>query len=76
MVFQGSLFVGYELLACTYVMPNMTCYCVVATVFNNAYQHINVYGDDIEVDYRGYEVHIKFTIKVAPSVLLGNFSFA
>lgn len=27
-----------------------------ATVFNNANQHINVYGDDIEVDYRGYEV--------------------
>jgi len=27
-----------------------------ATVFNNANQQINVYGDDIEVDYRGYEV--------------------
>jgi phosphatidylinositol glycan class K len=27
-----------------------------ATVFNNAIQHINVYGDDVEVDYRGYEV--------------------
>ena len=27
-----------------------------ATVFNNAKQHINVYGDDVEVDYRGYEV--------------------
>ena len=25
-------------------------------MFNNANQHINVYGDDIEVDYRGYEV--------------------
>ena len=24
-----------------------------ATVFNNAYHHINVYGDDVEVDYRG-----------------------
>ena len=33
------------------------CYFVtIATVFNNANQHINVYGDDIEVDYRGYEV--------------------
>ena len=30
--------------------------CAIATVFNNANQHINVYGDDIEVDYRGYEV--------------------
>nr|KAG5710640.1 hypothetical protein BaRGS_013286 [Batillaria attramentaria] len=26
-----------------------------ATVFNNANQNINVYGDDVEVDYRGYE---------------------
>lgn len=31
-----------------------------ATVFNNANQHINVYGDDVEVDYRGYEVNINF----------------
>lgn len=29
-----------------------------ATVFNNAHQHINVYGEDVEVDYRGYEVTI------------------
>lgn len=29
-----------------------------ATVFNNAHQHINVYGEDVEVDYRGYEVSI------------------
>ena len=36
----------------------VACYCLVATVFNNAYQHIDVYGDDIEVDYRGYEVGI------------------
>jgi len=27
-----------------------------ATVFNNANEQINVYGDDVEVDYRGYEV--------------------
>lgn len=27
-----------------------------ATVYNNAHHHINVYGDDVEVDYRGYEV--------------------
>ncbi len=27
-----------------------------ATVFNNADQQLNVYGDDVEVDYRGYEV--------------------
>ena len=29
-----------------------------ATVFNNANQNIDVYGDDVEVDYRGYEVEI------------------
>ena len=32
------------------------CFSYIATVFNNANQQINVYGDDIEVDYRGYEV--------------------
>ena len=32
-----------------------------ATVFNNANQHINVYGDDVEVDYRGYEVSWPFS---------------
>ncbi|KAK3715938.1 hypothetical protein QZH41_016505, partial [Actinostola sp. cb2023] len=26
------------------------------TVFNNVNQHINLYGDDVEVDYRGYEL--------------------
>lgn len=30
-----------------------------ATVFNNVKQHINVYGDDVEVDYRGYEVTVE-----------------
>ena len=33
--------------------------CVTATIFNNANHVINVYGDDIEVDYRGYEVHTR-----------------
>lgn len=32
-----------------------------ATVFNNANQQINVYGDDVEVDYRGYEVRERLT---------------
>jgi len=27
-----------------------------AAVYNNANQQIDVYGDDVEVDYRGYEV--------------------
>ena len=35
---------------------NVCVHVAIATVFNNANQHINVYGDDVEVDYRGYEV--------------------
>ncbi|PVD21516.1 hypothetical protein C0Q70_17314 [Pomacea canaliculata] len=35
-----------------------------ATVFNNANQQINVYGDDVEVDYRGYEVTVENFIRV------------
>lgn len=27
-----------------------------AAVYNNANQQIDVYGEDVEVDYRGYEV--------------------
>lgn len=44
-----------------------------ATVFNNAQQHINVYGEDVEVDYRGYEVnrgHCFFNIMLGP----GNYN--
>ncbi|GAU90589.1 hypothetical protein RvY_02987 [Ramazzottius varieornatus] len=33
-------------------------------VFNNAHQHINVYGDDVEVDYRGYEVTVENFIRL------------
>ena len=36
---------------------------IIATVFNNAKQHINVYGEDVEVDYRGYEVRCGYMIK-------------
>ncbi|XP_077986599.1 GPI-anchor transamidase-like [Glandiceps talaboti] len=35
-----------------------------ATVFNNANQHINVYGDDVEVDYRGYDVTVENFVRV------------
>ena len=35
-----------------------------ATVFNNANQHINVYGDDVEVDYRGYEVTVENLVRL------------
>lgn len=34
------------------------------TVFNNANHHINVYGNDVEVDYRGYEVTVKNFIRL------------
>jgi len=35
-----------------------------ATVFNNADEHINVYGDDVEVDYRGYEVTVENFVRL------------
>ncbi|GIY08143.1 GPI-anchor transamidase [Caerostris extrusa] len=35
-----------------------------ATVFNNAHHHINVYGDDVEVDYRGYDVTVENFIRL------------
>jgi len=35
-----------------------------ATVFNNQNQHIDVYGDDVEVDYRGYEVTVENFIRL------------
>lgn len=35
-----------------------------ATVFNNAAEQINVYGDDVEVDYRGYEVTVENFLRV------------
>lgn len=34
------------------------------TVFNNAHHQLNVYGDDVEVDYRGYEVTVKSFIRL------------
>lgn len=35
-----------------------------ATVFNNENEKINVYGDEVEVDYRGNEVTVKNFIRV------------
>ena len=35
-----------------------------ATVFNNKNEAINVYGDDVEVDYRNYEVTVENFIRV------------
>ncbi|KAG5669325.1 hypothetical protein PVAND_017213 [Polypedilum vanderplanki] len=35
-----------------------------ATVFNNMNQQINVYGNDVEVDYRGYEVTVENFVRL------------
>jgi len=35
-----------------------------ATIFNNENHKINLYGDNIEVDYRGYEVNVESLIRV------------
>nr|CAG4640921.1 EOG090X07K0 [Eulimnadia texana] len=35
-----------------------------AAVYNNANQQINVYGDDVEVDYRGYEVTVENFVRL------------
>uniref|UniRef100_A0A915KPU0 GPI-anchor transamidase n=1 Tax=Romanomermis culicivorax TaxID=13658 RepID=A0A915KPU0_ROMCU len=36
----------------------------VGAVYNNAQQHINLYGENVEVDYRGYEVTVENFIRV------------
>ncbi|KAK4469628.1 hypothetical protein MN116_007161 [Schistosoma mekongi] len=35
-----------------------------ATIFNNPYSRVNLYGEEIEIDYRGYEVTVKNFIRV------------
>lgn len=45
-----------------------------ATVFNNADQQLNVYGDDVEVDFRGYEVRL-FPLLILLIFLVINFNF-
>ncbi|GAB6021987.1 hypothetical protein CHUAL_006143 [Chamberlinius hualienensis] len=35
-----------------------------AAVYNNANENINVYGDGVEVDYRGYEVTVENFIRI------------
>lgn len=49
-----------------------------ATVFSHKNMELNVYGDDVEVDYRGYEVRLArpkfkplFHRKFPPSLHLG-----
>jgi phosphatidylinositol glycan class K len=43
-----------------------------ATVFNNANQNIDVYGDDVEVDYRGYEVTVENFVRLLTGRLPAN----
>ena len=43
----------------------------IATVFNNANQQINVYGDEVEVDYRGYEVGVEVGVANITRILSG-----
>lgn len=34
------------------------------TIFNNPYDRVNLYGEDIEIDYRGNEVTVNNFIRV------------
>lgn len=40
-----------------------------ATVFNNENENIDVYGDDVEVDYRGYEVTVENFVRLLTGLL-------
>ncbi|VDQ17740.1 unnamed protein product, partial [Trichobilharzia regenti] len=35
-----------------------------ATIFNSPYNRVNLYGEEIEIDYRGYEVTVENFIRV------------
>ncbi|CAH8476106.1 unnamed protein product [Schistosoma turkestanicum] len=35
-----------------------------ATIFNNPYSRVNLYGEELEIDYRGYEVTVENFIRV------------
>jgi phosphatidylinositol glycan class K len=41
-----------------------------ATVFNNAGRYLDLYGDNVEVDYRGYEVTVENFIRVLTGKIL------
>ena len=43
-----------------------------ATVFNNAGRYLDLYGDNVEVDYRGYEVTVENFIRVLTGKILLN----
>jgi len=39
-------------------------------MFNNADHRVDLYGDNIEVDYRGYEVTVENFIRILTGMLL------
>jgi len=45
-----------------------------ATVFNNAGKYLDLYGDNVEVDYRGYEVTVENFIRVLTGMNARTFS--
>jgi GPI-anchor transamidase subunit K len=46
------------------------------TVFNNADRALDLYGDNIEVDYRGYEVTVENFIRLLTGIFLGYINQA
>ena len=43
-----------------------------AEIFNNEDHKLNLYGENIEVDYRGYEVNVESVIRVLTGMLYRN----
>jgi len=41
-----------------------------ATMFNNADHRVDLYGDSIEVDYRGYEVTVENFVRILTGMSL------
>jgi len=46
-----------------------------ATVYNNAERKLDLYGDNIEVDYRGYEVTVENFIRLLTGYFYFYFDF-
>src|ERR1700733_10874230 len=44
------------------------------SVYANAGRRLDLYGDNIEVDYRGYEVTVENFIRVLTGMCFGTFS--
>lgn len=44
-----------------------------ATVYNNAARVLDLYGENVEVDYRGYEVTVENFIRMLTGTLKGSY---